>query len=49
MKFGMRFLRQVPEARIYLVITVMFGTLLGVLIIFQAFSPSFFKGNGYGQ
>jgi thiol reductant ABC exporter CydD subunit len=37
MKFGMRFLRHIPEARMYLIITVVLGTLLGVLIIFQAF------------
>lgn len=40
MKFGLRFLRQVPGARIYLIYTVMFGMLLGVLVIFQSFSLS---------
>ncbi len=37
MKFGMRFLHQIPEARLYLIITVICGTLLGVLVVFQAF------------
>ena len=36
MKAGMRFLRQVPGARLYLIITVILGTLLGALTIFQA-------------
>ena len=36
MEFGMRFLRQIPQARLYLVITVIFGTLLGGLVVFQA-------------
>lgn len=37
MKFGMRFLRQIPGARLYLIITIIFGTLLGSLVVFQAF------------
>jgi ATP-binding cassette subfamily C protein CydD len=40
MKIGMRFLRQLPEARLFLIITVMMGTFLGILIVFQAFSLS---------
>ncbi len=36
MKLGMRFLRQIPGARIYLIITVVLGNLLGGLVIFQA-------------
>ena len=40
MKIGMRFLRQLPEARLFLIITVMLGTFLGILIVFQAFSLS---------
>ena len=36
----MRFLRQIPRARLYLTITVICGTLLGVLVVFQAFSLS---------
>ncbi|MBV9259659.1 MAG: thiol reductant ABC exporter subunit CydD, partial [Ktedonobacteraceae bacterium] len=37
MKFGLRFLRQIPEARVYLIVTVISGTLLAVLVVFQAF------------
>lgn len=37
MKFGLRFLHQIPGARLSLIITIMGGTLLGVLIVFQAF------------
>ncbi len=40
MKPGMRFLRQIAAARMYLIITVIFGTLLGCLIVLQAFSLS---------
>ena len=40
MKFGMRFLRQIPGAGLYLVVTVIVGVLLGVLVVLQAFSLS---------
>ncbi len=40
MKFGMRFLRHIPGAGLYLILTVMVGTLLGVLVVLQAFSLS---------
>jgi ATP-binding cassette, subfamily C, bacterial CydD len=40
MKPGIKFLQKIPEARTYLVITVLFGTLLGGLVILQAFSLS---------
>jgi ATP-binding cassette subfamily C protein CydD len=36
MKLGLRFLRQIPAAQLYLIITVFFGTLLGAVIILQA-------------
>lgn len=37
MKFGIRFLHQIPGARLFLTITVICGTLLGALVVFQAF------------
>lgn len=40
MKFGIRFLHQIPGARLFLMITVICGTLLGVLVVLQAFSLS---------
>lgn len=40
MKIGMRLLRQIPEARLFLIITVILGTFLGILVVFQAFSLS---------
>ncbi len=36
MKIGMRFLRHIPGAGLYLILTVIVGTLLGVLVVFQA-------------
>ncbi len=37
MRFGMRFLCQIPRARLYLIVTILCGTLLGGLVILQAY------------